>query len=58
MSRLIARFDVSYPNFHLHVEFDVPACGMTVDRQYIARSASGTAHALHRSEASLVSRTT
>jgi molybdate transport system ATP-binding protein len=29
MSRLIGRFDVSYPNFHLHVEFDVPAAGIT-----------------------------
>ena len=29
MSRLIARFDVSYPNFHLHVDFDVPASGIT-----------------------------
>lgn len=29
MSRLIGRFSVSYPNFHLHVEFDVPAAGIT-----------------------------
>jgi molybdate transport system ATP-binding protein len=29
MSRLIGRFAVSYPNFHLHVEFDVPAAAIT-----------------------------
>lgn len=29
MSRLIARFDVVYPNFHLHVDVDVPAMGIT-----------------------------
>ena len=29
MSRLIARFDVAYPNFHLQVDVDVPATGIT-----------------------------
>jgi molybdate transport system ATP-binding protein len=29
MSRLIARFDVSYPSFHLDVDVDVPATGIT-----------------------------
>jgi len=28
MNRLIARFDVTYPNFQLHVELDVPATGI------------------------------
>ena len=28
MSRLIARFDVAYPNFHLQVDVDVPAMGI------------------------------
>lgn len=30
MSRLVARFDVSYPSFHLSVSLDVPAAGITV----------------------------
>ena len=30
MSRLIARFDVRYPTFHLTVQMDVPASGLTV----------------------------
>ena len=29
MSRLIARFDVAYPNFHLMIDIDVPATGIT-----------------------------
>jgi molybdate transport system ATP-binding protein len=29
MSRLIARFDVRHPSFHLRVELDVPASGIT-----------------------------
>lgn len=29
MSRLIARFDLAYPNFHLQVDVDVPATGIT-----------------------------
>jgi len=29
MSRLIARFDVSYPRFRLHVDVDLPATGIT-----------------------------
>ena len=29
MSRLIARFDVSHPTFNFHVDFDVPATGIT-----------------------------
>jgi molybdate transport system ATP-binding protein len=29
MSRLIARFDVAYPNFHLMIGIDVPATGIT-----------------------------
>jgi molybdate transport system ATP-binding protein len=29
MSRLIARFDVHYPNFHLRVDLDVPTSGIT-----------------------------
>ncbi|MGH7233541.1 MAG: molybdenum ABC transporter ATP-binding protein, partial [Nitrospiraceae bacterium] len=29
MNRLIARFDVAYPNFHLDVDLDVPATGIT-----------------------------
>jgi molybdate transport system ATP-binding protein len=29
MSRLIARFDVAYPNFHLQVDVDVPAAGIS-----------------------------
>ncbi|HJR76469.1 MAG TPA: molybdenum ABC transporter ATP-binding protein [Nitrospiraceae bacterium] len=29
MSRLIARFDVAYPNFHLQVDVDVPVTGIT-----------------------------
>lgn len=28
MTRLIARFDVAYPDFQLHVELDVPAAGI------------------------------
>jgi len=30
MSRLIARFDVDYPSFHLSVSLDVPTSGITV----------------------------
>lgn len=30
MSRLVARFDVHYPSFHLSVSLDVPASGITV----------------------------
>ena len=30
MSRLVARFEVSYPSFHLSVGLDVPASGITV----------------------------
>ena len=30
MSRLIAQFDVRYPTFHLNVQMDVPASGLTV----------------------------
>jgi molybdate transport system ATP-binding protein len=29
MSRLVARFDVEYPTFHLRAEMDVPAAGVT-----------------------------
>ena len=30
MSRLVARFDVLYPSFHLSVDLDLPASGITV----------------------------
>ena len=30
MSRLIAHFDVRYPSFHLNIDLDVPASGITV----------------------------
>ena len=30
MSRLVARFDVRYPSFHLSVDLDLPTSGITV----------------------------
>lgn len=30
MSRLVAHFDVRYPTFHLHIDLDIPASGITV----------------------------
>lgn len=30
MSRLVAHFDVRFPTFHLHIDLDIPASGITV----------------------------